>query len=726
MAETNEGWFASALQCKICAEPFDLQRHDPRVLDCLHTFCGECLARLEAQARAAGDTGVRCPLDRSLTPLPQAVRPSGSFRKNFVLIELLLECAECRQYLCAACLEMHDALHDHQTEPCCCAPEDPGADPGDGGLGAGADITHENVRLAREQEYGECAKHPRNAVQMYCTQCRVAVCALCALFDHKAHETVLLSDAAQSARASLRESNVDVSRVLEAASTALVDASAGAERARTAFKAYRDLVDSEFALLAAHVHEKRRLAIADIDETFVTSMRDADAAIAALRQRIGELEVVHTFVEDLSRTSSDTELCSWFDKASKRIQAVVAGGVRMIMLPRFPEEDLVKESFEAVMDGLESLAVPGVGVVDLLPAPSPVPRDRTPLPSAGASYDHTFGPSGVLLACGYNGNGEVGNSGEERELSLVPVVFAGRNVRALATGGHHSIAVLDTAEVLVWGQNSNGELGLGDTAERRSPQAVSYLSLRNGVRMVSCGSSHSVAVLDSNEVFVWGYNYNGELGLGDTLSRKTPQPLRVFTPSSPRIQLMVSGANHNIALIDSGELVVWGFNRYGQLGVGTTVNQTEPLPVSFFCKTDSSAQTIACGAHHSAVVTTSGDLFVFGWNAHFTGQVLAWGANDYGQLGLGDTRLRPTPEIVSGIAPEAQRVLSVHARGNFTVARGVDELFVWGEGDHGELGDGLGKHHTSPTRLSVPGVCSVSCGFNHTVLGTTTASTDAH
>jgi alpha-tubulin suppressor-like RCC1 family protein len=175
----------------------------------------------------------------------------------------------------------------------------------------------------------------------------------------------------------------------------------------------------------------------------------------------------------------------------------------------------------------------------------------------------------------------------------VPVSGLG-GVIAIAAGGAHSLALLRSGAVMAWGENTAGELGNGEGGyERHStvPVAVSNLG---GVKAISAGEEHSLALLRNGAVMAWGYNINGELGDGEGGLKGGPE--RCFFPGEEesfacskipapvsglrRVEDISAGAYHSLALLPPGSVVAWGFNGQGQLGNGTTENSDLPVAVS--------------------------------------------------------------------------------------------------------------------------------------------------
>ncbi|MBI4668472.1 MAG: hypothetical protein HY747_04695, partial [Elusimicrobia bacterium] len=99
-------------------------------------------------------------------------------------------------------------------------------------------------------------------------------------------------------------------------------------------------------------------------------------------------------------------------------------------------------------------------------------------------------------------------------------------VSTITAGGYHTCALLDDNTVKCWGGNQYGSLGLGDTSARGvGPNEMSdnlpVVSLGSGrtAKAIAIGLYQTCALLDDNTVKCWGYNWDGELGLGDTYTR---------------------------------------------------------------------------------------------------------------------------------------------------------------------------------------------------------------
>lgn len=148
-------------------------------------------------------------------------------------------------------------------------------------------------------------------------------------------------------------------------------------------------------------------------------------------------------------------------------------------------------------------------------------------------------------------------------------------VTAIAAGGNHTMVLTVGGAILGFGRNHKGQLGLGHARNVWVPEAVQIPSTssqdsRRAVQ-VACGLDHSLALVLFNggkDVFVTGENQYGQLGLGPGAQRRVLSFTRVPGLSGGRVVCVMAGESHSAAVGYSGELFLWGRNDVGQLGLG--------------------------------------------------------------------------------------------------------------------------------------------------------------
>ncbi len=237
------------------------------------------------------------------------------------------------------------------------------------------------------------------------------------------------------------------------------------------------------------------------------------------------------------------------------------------------------------------------------------------------------------------------------------------------------------------GASANGK---GASARRLAISAlcVSLLTL-----LAAGSTSASESPLRS-----WGSNGYGQPGLGDTDNRLAPAVVAFFAGTAIN---GVTGGNHSLATTDDGALWAWGRNSHGQLGLGDATSRSSPERVASLSSRTTTA--IAAGLDFSLALTSDHTVW-------------AWGRNQNGQLGLGDTTNRNVPTEVTALAGKS--VVSLAACNTHAFALTSDgKLWAWGANGSGQLGLGYTSTSvTTPTEvaaLSGVTVSSISAGYYH-------------
>ena len=333
-----------------------------------------------------------------------------------------------------------------------------------------------------------------------------------------------------------------------------------------------------------------------------------------------------------------------------------------------------------------------------LPGGEATPRDVYGLSSgvdqlSGGTF-HTCAllSTGVVKCWGYNRYGQVGN-GSFTPRVLTPADVSGLSgVLQVSAGAFHSCALTQSGGVKCWGRNNQGQLGTNTYGNvSATPQYVSGLT--SGVVQVSAGAYHTCALLSTGAVKCWGWNYNGQLGIGTFITR-------VLTPTdvsglSSGVDQISSGLHHTCALLSSGGVRCWGLNFHGQVGNGSFTTRIN-TPASVSGLSSGVDQISAAGFHTCAVTTGSG--------------AKCWGRNNFGQLGTGSFSPSSvaTPADVSGLN---SGVAQISGGGFHTCALlSSGGVRCWGSSRYGQVGNGT-YTTSSPYGFSLPqGVSGLSSG----------------
>lgn len=266
-------------------------------------------------------------------------------------------------------------------------------------------------------------------------------------------------------------------------------------------------------------------------------------------------------------------------------------------------------------------------------------------------------------------------------------------VVGVAVGASHSCVARASGGVVCWGANTAGQLGVpGGT--RTSPVSVPGIA---GAARVAAGSllledGFTCAGLRSGRVRCWGADDTGQLGNGAAGGGSSSS---LVSGLSDVVDVRLGGA-HGCALTSAGSLACWGDNRSGQLGRGSSSSgptpDDAPVEVSFGGATVSDFDT---GGAFSCALTASG-------------AVTCWGANDRGQLGLGDTAMRASPTSVG--LPAARRIDTGFQHACAVLA--TDEVRCWGESVFGQAGY-FGEQTEPQTIADLAAPASLCLGAAH-------------
>jgi len=269
--------------------------------------------------------------------------------------------------------------------------------------------------------------------------------------------------------------------------------------------------------------------------------------------------------------------------------------------------------------------------------------------------------------------------------------------------GSDNIVLMDNGDVWVWGRNGAGQLGVGNTSNVLVPTKVTAL---NGVNIIDVqlskayylgGLYHTLFLADDGRLYACGYNQHGQLGIGNTTNQSTPQLLSKSDWS--KIYAMGNNEGFSAGIDTSGDLYMWGYNGRGQLGIGSTTDQSTPQLVNAFGGVTVSKFSGAHGYNTGFTASYGSSMCLLS-----TGAVYTWGHNAEGNLGTGNTTQYNTPQHISGLGTDNQDILMAHsAYGVSYVIKDDQSIVASGYNSYGQLGDGTttqrNTHQTIPNSL---------------------------
>jgi alpha-tubulin suppressor-like RCC1 family protein len=325
--------------------------------------------------------------------------------------------------------------------------------------------------------------------------------------------------------------------------------------------------------------------------------------------------------------------------------------------------------------------------------------------AGGEEHSLSVQEGGAIRAWGSNESDQLGDGrsfGEQLEIDAPIGVCAPNNCASgmggfsVAAGGQHSLALGGTGTAWAWGSDESGQLGDGSHGAESDRVTPVHVPLPQNAAQIAAGEEHSVALLTpSGNVMTWGNDEYGQLGAGDKGSF-ADQPNFVVFGRNPIEYVggmtdIAAGANHSIGLIPGVGVVAWGSNNHGQLG-----DYIDSGPQTCELGPCSKVAVWVAGARKAPVVdlAAGGDHNLALLEDH---TVVAWGANEFGQLGDGTTGDKFEMVPVKGLSND---VVAIAAGEDHSLALLSDgTVMAWGSNAEGQLGNGnsTGPETCGPT-----------------------------
>ena len=305
--------------------------------------------------------------------------------------------------------------------------------------------------------------------------------------------------------------------------------------------------------------------------------------------------------------------------------------------------------------------------------------------SAGNDHTCAVHSDGTLWCWGHNNNGQLGNGSTTD--SPVPVQVKGSsggsstltNVTQVSAGGDDTCAVLTDYTAWCWGYNSYGQLGNKDGTHTSTSLPVQVTGVGGtgtlpGVTEVSAGAEHTCAVAGGH-VDCWGRNYNGQLGNNSTTNSDYPVQAGSITTAT-----RVSAGQYETCAADGSAAWCWGANYNGELGTGGGT-PTVPVQVKGAGGTDvlANVDDITAGDEHTCAHLTDNSVWCWGWNSYGQLGIGSFDSTSYPTrvlgTGGGSSTLASTPSLSAG----TEYSCAIRSSDNAVVC--------WGSDYYGRLGD---------------------------------------
>lgn len=312
-----------------------------------------------------------------------------------------------------------------------------------------------------------------------------------------------------------------------------------------------------------------------------------------------------------------------------------------------------------------------------------------------------------LFSFGCGLHGRLGSNDEENANLPTPFACKWLHPVQIASGKAHSAIIDVYSNIYCFGLGASGQLGQGDSNLDSSKIPLRIPTVGTSTILhVACGSHHTMCMTTEGKVFAWGDNTCGQLGLGF----KSPKPRGIPTRVEKLVNVrsIVCGGSHSFIIMVDNSVLACGSNIAGQLGLGDRKDRAIFERVPFFRKLYAPQTSLAAGSSSSSASTTSSSAVMAGDVELACGlyhsmalcgrRVYSWGNGDDGRLGHGNIETYLEPTLISSLNDIPVRVIACGGSHSGVTAINGD-VYLWGSGQHGQLGTGMLRSRRVPTKI---------------------------
>ena len=259
-----------------------------------------------------------------------------------------------------------------------------------------------------------------------------------------------------------------------------------------------------------------------------------------------------------------------------------------------------------------------------------------------------------------------------------------------------NVAELTTLGMITGKQQGITKIKVTDTSTKRTT-SIWVKVVNDSNIQISLGYKFSVALKQDGTVWSWGQNNDGELGLGNTTEYDEPQQITEITE---KITDVKTGYYHSIALTEKGEVYTWGYNGYGQLGNGTSENSTTPVKVTGL----KNVAKIDAYKYMTIVSTQNGEVYVWGRGYGKTPVKLNFSRKIIdvaGNIVLAENRKAYNLTETASYGKDLMKISA--GESHYLGLTSDGEVYAWGGNGYGQLGDGTNTStYTEPAKVVTP------------------------
>lgn len=415
----------------------------------------------------------------------------------------------------------------------------------------------------------------------------------------------------------------------------------------------------------------------DITPPLVASVNPANATTGASLST----EISATFTEDVAPETVTVDSFQVADSQGTAVAGVLSYDAASKVATFTPDENLLDGEYYHVTltTGVKDLA----GNAMQLPYSATWQTNNLKSIAVAAGQDHFLAvkENGSVWGWGRNQWGQLGDG--TRSDRNRPVRVKGlENIKAVAAGISFSLALDNEGNVWAWGRNQLGQLGqpignavlFGAAIWNGVPTQIAGL---NTIVAIATGTHHALALTKDGQIYAWGANYYGTLGINGVISASYDTPTLI--PTLTHVVQISAGASFSVALTqipsETSHVWVWGNNSIGQLGAKTPAFSNIPIEVTTL--PSSALQSIATGATYVLALTDKGGI-------------IGWGHNTKGSVGTGaqagfipPSWVEPEPALPTD--PYATQIGSGPTSYTSYSVRNDGSLWGWGENTRQQL-----------------------------------------